>query len=473
MHFENLNLIPALCANLAKEGYEQPTPIQTAAIPPVLAGRDLVACAQTGTGKTAAFALPILQVLSRTKPVNTPCSAHALVLTPTRELAEQIGESFTVYGRGLGLRLAVVYGGVGYVPQKDKMRYGVDVLVATPGRLLDLIEQRSVMLARTSVFVLDEADRMLDMGFIKDVKKIASLLSARRQTLLFSATMPEEIRSLADQLLTHPEQVQVAPVSATADNIDQSVYFVEKSGKPALLRHLLINDDGAHRVLVFTRTKHGADRVARRLCQSGINAESIHGNKTQGARQRSLNSFKQGEARVLVATDIASRGIDIDSISHVVNYELPDVPETYVHRIGRTARAGASGVSVSFCDPEERYCLRDIEKLIHHQIKVLETPPLEPSAPLHSAAYEGGPRHRPSDRRPSRWGGGTRERSHSRPNRFQDNHRERSGGQPADRSRRPERPFYDRFTGHGDRRGPGQSQTGPARRPRRRPGNRR
>jgi ATP-dependent RNA helicase RhlE len=410
MHFQNLNLIPALCANLEKEGYEKPTPVQREAIPPVLSGRDLLACAQTGTGKTAAFALPIIQILHRTKPVNTPGGAHALVLTPTRELAEQIGASFATYGRGLGLRLAVVYGGVGYVPQKEKLRYGVDVLVATPGRLLDLIDQRTVMLARTGVFVLDEADRMLDMGFIRDVRTIAARLPARRQTLLFSATMPQEIRALAEQLLTHPQQVQVAPQSAAADNIDQSVYFVEKSAKPALLRHLLSNDDDAPRVLVFTRTKHGADRVARRLCREGINAESIHGNKTQSARQRSLRNFKSGGARVLVATDIASRGIDIDSISHVVNYELPDVPETYVHRIGRTARAGASGVSVSFCDPAETACLRGIEKLIRQRIKILETPAL--ARPVPSPAR--GAEYRSSEERvPAR--GAHRPRRHSRP----------------------------------------------------------
>jgi ATP-dependent RNA helicase RhlE len=428
MPFRNLNLIPSLCANLEKEGYEKPTPVQTESIPAVLAGRDLLACAQTGTGKTAAFALPILQTLSRTRPVNLPCGAHALVLTPTRELAEQIGESFTVYGRGLNLRIAVVYGGVGYVPQKDALRRGVDVLVATPGRLLDLIDQRAVILARTAVFVLDEADRMLDMGFIRDVRRIADRLPRPRQTLLFSATMPEEIRSLAENLLVHPHQVQVAPASATADNIDQSVYFVAKADKPALLRHLLTLD-AAERVLVFTRTKHGADRVARRLCQGGIDAESIHGNKTQSARRRSLERFKGGGARVLVATDIASRGIDIDSISHVVNYELPDVPETYVHRIGRTARAGASGASVSFCDENERVCLRDIERLIRTRIKVLETPDIalietDQEAERKAAAQYGRPE-------------------------------ERSGGR-RERSRGNARPFYEKFT-EGDRQG-GRSQ---------------
>jgi ATP-dependent RNA helicase RhlE len=413
MQFKDLNLIPSLCANVAKEGYETPTPIQAEAIPAVLSGRDLLACAQTGTGKTAAFALPILQTLSQKRPVNLPCGAHTLILTPTRELAEQIGESFITYGRGLNLKTAVIYGGVGYVPQKDALRRGVDVLVATPGRLLDLLNQRSVMLTRTAVFVLDEADRMLDMGFINDVRKISDLLPKQRQTLLFSATMPAEIRSLAEKLLVNPHQVQVAAQSATADNIDQSVYFVSRNDKPALLRHLLTMDT-ADRVLVFTRTKHGADKVAHRLCQAGIDAESIHGNKTQNARRRSLERFKEGGARVLVATDIASRGIDIDSISHVVNYELPDVPETYVHRIGRTARAGASGVSVSFCDNEERSNLRDIERLIRTRIKVLETPDMTMSeedraAERKAQADYGRTRERPAERYAERrFGGGAR-----------------------------------------------------------------
>ncbi|MBN2350990.1 MAG: DEAD/DEAH box helicase [Spirochaetales bacterium] len=429
MQFSKLDLIPSLCANLEKEGYEKPTPVQTESIPAVLAGRDLLACAQTGTGKTAAFALPILQTLSRTRPVNLPCGAHVLVLTPTRELAEQIGESFGVYGRGLNLKTTVVYGGVGYVPQKDALRRGVDVLVATPGRLLDLIEQRAVILARTAVFVLDEADRMLDMGFIRDVRRIAEFLPRRRQTLLFSATMPAEIRSLAENLLVDPHQVQVAPPSATADNIDQSVYFVAKADKPALLRHLL-SHDAAERVLVFTRTKHGADRVARKLCRAGIDAESIHGDKAQGARRRSLDRFKTGEARVLVATDVASRGIDIDSISHVVNYELPDVPETYIHRIGRTARAGASGVSVSFCDEQERVCLRDIERLIRARLKVMETPDitlLEEDLAAERKAQAA------FDRLPDR----------DRPARRHNERRDRGNGNGL--------PFYEKFSGPGQR----------------------
>ncbi len=429
MQFHDLNLVPSLCANLEKEGYEEPTPVQSESIPTVLAGRDLLACAQTGTGKTAAFALPILQTLSRTRPVNLPCGAHALVLTPTRELAEQIGESFSVYGRGLNLKITVVYGGVGYVPQKDALRRGVDVLVATPGRLLDLIDQRAVILARTAVFVLDEADRMLDMGFIRDVRKIADFLPRRRQTLLFSATMPAEIRSLAENLLVDPHQVQVAPQKTTADNIDQSVYFVAKADKPALLRHLLAHD-AADRVLVFTRTKHGADRVARKLCRSGIDAESIHGDKTQGARRRSLERFKVGEARVLVATDVASRGIDIDSISHVVNYELPDVPETYVHRIGRTARAGASGVSVSFCDEHERVCLRDIERLIRSRLKVMETPDiafLEDDLAAESKARAD------YDRTPAR----------DRPQGRRNERHDRGNGNG--------RPFHEKFSGAGQR----------------------
>jgi ATP-dependent RNA helicase RhlE len=373
MSFHKLSLITPLLSSLEREGYRTPTPVQNQSIPAVLDGRDLLACAQTGTGKTAAFALPILQKLSGTKSVYTPGCTRALVLTPTRELAVQIGESFATYGRSLNLRLAVVYGGVGYFPQKNKLKNGIDILVATPGRLLDLIEQKSIKLHRTEIFTLDEADRMLDMGFIRDVRKIAAFLPRERQTLLFSATMPEEIRSLADSLLSNPHRVQVSPQSTTADNIDQSVYFVEQSGKAALLGHLLA-DESLNRVLIFSRTKHGADRICRGLERQGIQAESIHGNKSQNARQRSLDKFRKGSARVLVATDIASRGIDIDSISHVINYELPEVPETYIHRIGRTARAGASGTSVSFCDAQERYFLRDIERLIKQRIPIKETP---------------------------------------------------------------------------------------------------
>jgi ATP-dependent RNA helicase RhlE len=385
MHFQNLNLIPSLLSTLEREGYEKATPVQRESIPAVLEGRDLLACAQTGTGKTAAFALPILQKLSASQAPLLPGRVRALVLTPTRELAVQIGESFSTYGRNLRVRTAVVYGGVGYIPQKNKLKQGVDVLVATPGRLLDLISQKALTLSDAAIFILDEADRMLDMGFIKDVRRIAEYLPPVRQTLLFSATMPAEIRSLADSLLTDPFQVHVAPTCTTADNIDQSVYFVERTGKPALLRHLL-SDDSVERVLVFTRTKHGADRVCKGLEHHGIRAEVIHGNKTQNARQRSLDKFKKGSVRVLVATDIASRGIDVDGISHVVNYELPEIAETYIHRIGRTARAGASGTSVSFCDGRERPLLRDIEKLIRQRIKVLETPFIVETVPVPSAA---------------------------------------------------------------------------------------
>ncbi|HEQ71365.1 MAG TPA: DEAD/DEAH box helicase [Spirochaetia bacterium] len=373
MRFNELNLSATLLANLEREGYETPTPVQSQSIPPVLEGRDLLASAQTGTGKTAAFALPILQMLAGGPRRSMPLSVKALVLTPTRELAVQIGESFETYGKNLYLKTTVIYGGVGYVPQKDALRRGVDVLVATPGRLLDLLEQRAVILSGVSIFTLDEADRMLDMGFIRDVRKIAALLPDRRQTLLFSATMPDEIRELADSLLSDPVRVQVAAVSAVADNIDQRVYFVEKADKQALL-HRILEDSRMDRVLVFTRTKHGADRVCRGLSRSGITAEAIHGNKTQSARLRSLDNFRRGVSRVLVATDVASRGIDIDEISHVVNFELPDVPETYVHRIGRTARAGASGISVSFCDGRERGSLKAIERLLRRPLEVRETP---------------------------------------------------------------------------------------------------
>ena len=371
MRFEELKLIAPLLRAVEAEGYGSPTPIQTQSIPHVLAGRDLLGCAQTGTGKTAAFALPILQRLV-TAPAAAGSRRHVrvLVLTPTRELAAQIEQSFRCYGRGVGIRHGVVFGGVGIQPQIDMLRSGVDVLVATPGRLLDLASQRMLDLSRLEIFVLDEADRMLDMGFVPDVRRVIALLPQRRQTLLFSATMPPDIRELAQRILHDPMHVAVTPVASTVDTVDQSVYFVPSASKRALLENLLRNPE-MRRVLVFTRTKHGANRVAKQLCNATIGAEAIHGNKSQGARTRALEQFRQGTTRVLVATDIAARGIDIEGITHVVNFDLPEVAESYVHRIGRTARAGASGTAWSFCAEEERPLLRDIERLIRMRVPVV------------------------------------------------------------------------------------------------------
>jgi ATP-dependent RNA helicase RhlE len=357
---------------LQQEGYEQPTPIQQQSIPVVLEGRDLLGCAQTGTGKTAAFAIPILQLLHKRAPQGK--QVRALILTPTRELAIQIEESFNAYGRFLNLRTVVIFGGVSQFHQVEKLRKGADILVATPGRLLDLIQQGFISLKQLELFVLDEADRMLDMGFIHDVRKVIALLPAKRQTLFFSATMPPEIEKLSQQLLHEPAKVEVAPVSTTAEKIEQSVYFVDKNQKKELLIHLL-RDEAIRNVLVFTRTKHGADRVVKDLYKAGIQAAAIHGNKSQNARQRALTDFKSGSLRVLVATDIAARGIDVDHLSHVINYELPNIPETYVHRIGRTGRAGASGIAISLCDQEEQAYLKDIQKLIRMTVPVVTEHP--------------------------------------------------------------------------------------------------
>jgi len=375
MSFEKLNLIEPILRALTNEGYSKPTPIQEKAIPTLLERKDLLGCAQTGTGKTAAFAIPILQILHQDELfVKGPAGIKALILTPTRELAIQIGESFAAYGKHLRLRHTVIFGGVAQRSQTDALRSGVDILIATPGRLLDLMDQRFVKLQNLKMLVLDEADRMLDMGFIHDVKKIISRIPAKRQTILFSATMPSEIAKLADTILTNPVRVEVTPVSSTANLIQQAVYFVEKKDKRKLLLHLL-QDRNIVTALVFARTKHGADRVAKDLVSSGIRAEAIHGNKSQGARQRALSNFKAQHTRVLVATDIAARGIDVEELSHVINYELPNVPETYVHRIGRTGRAGAQGVSLSFCDEEEKEYLHDIHKLIRKTIPVVEDQP--------------------------------------------------------------------------------------------------
>lgn len=367
MNFEDLKLIPTLLMAVKTEGYEEPTPIQEQAIPHVLAGSDLLGCAQTGTGKTAAFALPILQRLCARGVPDGKRPIRVLTLTPTRELAAQIGASFATYGRNTGLRCAVIFGGVNQRPQTAALERGVDILVATPGRLLDLVYQGLIDFYALEVFVLDEADRMLDMGFINDVRKIVSFLPEKRQTLFFSATLPPEIRKLAANILTDPVNVAVMPPCTTVDLVDQFVYFVDRTQKPELLAHLFRNQD-FRRVLIFTRTKHGADKVARLLDRSRVRTMAIHGNKTQSARELALDSFKRGRIRALVATDIASRGIDVDDVTHVINYDLPNEPESYVHRIGRTARAGAAGVAISLCDSSERPWLADIERLIRKRI---------------------------------------------------------------------------------------------------------
>ena len=377
MLFEQLNLIAPILKALNEEGYAQPTPIQQQAIPIVLEGRDLLGCAQTGTGKTAAFSLPILQLLQGRPRVGK--HIRALILTPTRELAIQIDESIAAYGRHTDLRHAVIFGGVSQKAQTDALARGVDILVATPGRLLDLMGQGLLSLVNIEIFVLDEADRMLDMGFIHDVRKVIAKLPARRQSLFFSATMPPEITQLAETILTNPRQVAVTPPSSTVEAIQQALYYVEKSDKRALLIHLLQEHD-IPSALVFTRTKHGADRVAKDLNRSGVKAEAIHGNKSQNARQRALTNFKSRQTRVLVATDIAARGIDVENLTHVINYDIPNIPETYVHRIGRTGRAGADGIAYSFCDMEERAYIKDIHKVTATTIPVVaEHPYLSPN----------------------------------------------------------------------------------------------
>lgn len=379
MTFEDLNLIAPIKKALQQENYTTPTPIQAEAIPIILAGKDLLGCAQTGTGKTAAFSIPILQKLYESTTSGANRGIKALILTPTRELAIQINESFMAYGRYTGLRTTVIFGGVPQRQQTDTLRRGVDILVATPGRLLDLINQGYINLKTLEFFVLDEADRMLDMGFIHDIKKILPLLPKKRHTLFFSATMPTEIAQLAYSILNNPVKVEVTPVSSTVDTIDQSVYFVEKRDKNLLLIHLL-QDKSLRSVLVFARTKHGSDKIAKSLERANISSEAIHGNKSQNARQRALSNFKSGVTRVLIATDIAARGIDIDDLTHVFNYELPEVPETYVHRIGRTGRAGRSGTAIAFCDVDELPLLRDIHKLIGKTIPTVEEHPFHSEA---------------------------------------------------------------------------------------------
>lgn len=378
MLFSELQLIEPVLQALSKEGYSSPTPIQQKAIPPILQQRDLLGCAQTGTGKTAAFTIPVLQLMHQQQQASGRKHAQlqTLILTPTRELAIQIGESVKAYGHFLNLRHHVIFGGVPQFSQVQALKRGVDILIATPGRLLDLMQQGHINLSTIQFFVLDEADRMLDMGFVQDVRRIIAKLPAKRQTLFFSATMPTEIQQLANMLLTSPVKVEVTPVSSTAEMIQQTVYFVEKHNKLSLMVKLL-EDTSIESLLVFTQMKHAADKLARQLNNHGIRTEAIHGNKSQNARQSALNNFKKRKTRVLVATDIAARGIDIDELTHVLNYELPNVPETYVHRIGRTGRAGASGVAFSFCDWSEKTFLTDIQKLIKKQIPVVKDHPYD------------------------------------------------------------------------------------------------
>lgn len=389
MTFRNLGIIDPILDALKAEGYETPTPIQEQAIPILLKGKDLLGCAQTGTGKTAAFAIPILQHLYLERQKNGRFrKIRALVVTPTRELAIQIGDSFTTYGKFTGIKNTVIFGGVKQGKQTDALRQGVDVLIATPGRLLDLMNQGYVSLNDIGYSILDEADRMLDMGFIHDIRKIIAKLPAKRQSLFFSATMPPDIIELSRKILGNPEKVSVTPELTTAEKIKQLVYLVGKKDKPSLLAHLL-SQNSAATALVFSRTKHGADKITRFLKKSGIDANAIHGNKSQNARQQALENLKNGHTKVLVATDIAARGIDIDDLQLVVNYDLPNMPETYVHRIGRTGRAGAGGMAISFCDAEEKGYLRDIQKLIKQTITVAQENPYNEDAEAHISKNQG------------------------------------------------------------------------------------
>ncbi len=396
MDFESLKIIEPILTSLKEEGYKTPTPIQQEAIPIVLSGTDLIGCAQTGTGKTAAFAVPILQILSINKSFDRKRKIRSLIVTPTRELAIQIEESFNTYGRYTGLTCAVVFGGVHQNSQTNSLRPGVDILVATPGRLLDLMKQGYISLKDIEIFVLDEADRMLDMGFIHDVRKIISNLPQKRQSLFFSATMPPAIVRLAGSIVYKPVKIEVTPSASTVEIINQFVYYIDKGNKNALLIELL-KDDKIKSALVFTRTKYGADRVAKVLKRKNISAEAIHGDKAQNARQRALSGFKAQTTRVLVATDIAARGIDVDDLEYVINYEIPNISETYVHRIGRTGRAGAKGTAISFCDAEEMAYLKDIEKLITKRIEVVNDHPfpLIDFDPVKAPKIQGGGHYRP------------------------------------------------------------------------------
>jgi len=414
--FDQLGLAEPLIRAVRAENYTEPTPIQAQAIPLLLAGKDLLGIAQTGTGKTAAFALPILQRLSA-DPARPPRGGvRALILTPTRELAVQILESFRAYGRHLQLRSAAIFGGVGQQPQVEKLSHGVDILVATPGRLLDLMEKRHLHLGGLSVFVLDEADRMLDMGFIHDVKRIVAALPKKRQTLFFSATMPGEIERLAGGILHEPVRIAVTPASTPVERIDQRVYFVDATQKNALLAELL-KDRAIERALVFTRTKHGADRVMKHIERIGVAARAIHGNKSQNARQRALADFRDGQARVLVATDIAARGIDVDGITHVINFEVPNVPETYVHRIGRTARAGRDGIALTFCDHAEKTLLRDVEKLTRKPLAIIQDHGFRAAAGNGMASSPPAPQAQPQGQRHPQRQRPNEHRHHRRPRR--------------------------------------------------------
>ncbi|PJJ30805.1 DEAD/DEAH box helicase [Lacrimispora celerecrescens] len=375
MQFKELNIMPDIIKALEKENYDVPTPIQEEAIPVILSGRDLLGCAQTGTGKTAAFAIPTLQLLSEENVSHrAKQNIRALIVTPTRELALQIYESFNTYGKYTKLKSCVVFGGVSQKPQEESLKQGVDILVATPGRLLALIDQNIINIEHIKIFILDEADRMLDMGFIHDVKRIIAKTPIKKQTLLFSATMPPDIAKLASTILKTPAKIEITPVSSTVDTIEQYLYFVDKCNKKDLLLHIL-KDKNIDSALVFTRTKHGADRLMKQLSRNGVIARAIHGDKSQGARQSALNNFKNKTLRILLATDIAARGIDIDELTHVINYDLPDIPETYVHRIGRTGRAGLGGTAISFCDFDEKGQLNDIEKLIGKKITEIKDHP--------------------------------------------------------------------------------------------------
>jgi ATP-dependent RNA helicase RhlE len=449
MSFELLGLKPELLRAVAEKGYATPSPIQSQAIPAVLSGRDLIAGAQTGTGKTAAFVLPMLQRLTETPHAGrTP---RALVLTPTRELAAQVAESARNYGKHVSVRTAVVFGGVSINPQIDALRSGCDLLIATPGRLLDLAEQRAVDLRSVQYFVLDEADRMLDMGFIHAIRRVLKLLPPQRQNLMFSATYSEEIRELATRFLRNPATVEVAPRNATADRVEQTVYRVSKEHKRHLLAHL-IDSGNWHQVLVFTRTKHGANRLAQQLEAAGIRSAAIHGNKSQGARVRALADFKDNKVTALVATEVAARGLDIKELPHVVNYELPNVPEDYVHRIGRTARAGGTGSAVSLVAPDETPLLRDIERLLRRSLPVAALPQYPVTAqPAGSDASAGDRPFRPDRDRPSGRGGNRNSRNGGGGHESQRRHAPHGQRQPDNHQQRAQ--GHDPRRGHGDGRG--------------------
>ncbi len=398
MTFKDLGIIDPILKALEAEGYTHPTPIQEISIPILLKGKDLLACAQTGTGKTAAFSIPIIQYLQQdVERTQGKRKIKALVITPTRELAIQIGESFTAYGKFTDIKNTVIFGGVKQLAQTSTLRHGVDVLVATPGRLLDLMSQGFISLRDVEYFVLDEADRMLDMGFIHDIKKVIASLPKKRQSLFFSATMPLSIISLSQKILGDPEKVTIRPEQTTAEKVEQAVYFVSKNNKPNLLVHLL-NTQSKGSTLVFSRTKHGANKIVKVLAKADIKADAIHGNKSQAARQRALGNFKDGKIDVLVATDIAARGIDIDELALVINYDLPNIPESYVHRIGRTGRAKASGIALSFCDAEERVYLRDIQKLIDQRIPIITDQPFVDDSPEPKGKAGKTPPQRPQQR---------------------------------------------------------------------------